>query len=73
MKDVNVIAATRDGRAITTRRKSFAEAAKEVLRWLEDEFYSTCSNPIERVFMSNGECLMEYTPRELEELAGGLK
>lgn len=68
---VNILVVLRDARYIAANNyKSEAEAVMVVAGWLEDKFYVTDVNPIEKIFFSVGELggqreLREYTIEQI--------
>jgi hypothetical protein len=69
MTTINYVAIRKDGRTITGQKDSLYDAATELRKMLNDSFYSSQSNPIKKVFLSDGESLMEYLPSEIEDTA----
>lgn len=66
---INYVAIRKDGRTITGQTGTFYEAAAELRKMLNDAFYNSPSHPIKKVFLSDGDGLMEYVPSEIEDTA----
>lgn len=69
MKSINYVLIRKDGRTITGQHPTFFETASRVREMFGDDFYDTPENPIKKVFMSDGVCLVEYLPSEVKDLA----
>ena len=69
---INVVAIHKNGTpASATGLETWGAAARRALSWIDDHFYNSHDNPIEKVFISDGTEPIEYLKTELAEIAGG--
>ena len=66
---INYVAIRKDGRTSTGQQETCFDCAAELRKMLHDAMYSSPSNPIKKVFMSDGNTLMEYLPSEIDDTA----
>ena len=65
---INYILIKQNGCTITGQKETVFDAAAEVRKTLADPFYNQ-NAPIKKIFLCDGQAIMEYLPSEIEDRA----